>query len=87
MPPEVWRTATSDHTLGDENVRTGDQVVVDIASVTASDLESGKTDVFVVFGGDRSARHHPTHACPGYEAAIAIMLGTITGLMEPVAAS
>lgn len=83
MPPEVWRTAKVDHKLGEHDVKTGDHVIVDIAKVTAADLENNKTDVFTIFGGDRSAKNHPTHACPGYEAAIAIMLGTINGLMEP----
>lgn len=84
MPPEVWRTAKYDHKLGDKDVKAGDHVIVDIAKVTAADLALDKTDVFTIFGGDRSAINHPTHACPGYEAAIAIMLGTINGLMEPV---
>lgn len=83
MPPEVWRTAKNDHKLGDKDIKAGDHVIVDIAKVTAADLASDKTDVFTIFGGDRSAINHPTHACPGYEAAIAIMLGTINGLMEP----
>ena len=86
MPPEVWRTATQDHKLGSASVRKGDQVVVDIDKVTGADLEKGTTDVLLVFGGDRSKRNHPTHACPGYEAAVAVMLGTINGLMEPDAA-
>ena len=83
MPPEVWRTAVKDHSLGSENVKTGDRVIVHIANATAEDLGRGKTDVFPIFGGDRSTRNHPTHACPGYEAAIAIMLGVVNGLIEP----
>lgn len=83
MPPEVWRTATQDHVLGDQDVKAGDHVIVDIAKVTAADLQRGKTDVLMIFGGDKTAASPPTHACPGYEAAIAIMLGTINGLMEP----
>lgn len=87
MPPEVWRTATRDHALGDLTVTAGDKVVVDIATVTASDLERGKSDVFAIFGGDSGAQSPPTHACPGYEAAIALMLGTLTGLLEGRAAA
>ena len=83
MPPEVWRTATQDHMLGPIQVKTGDRVVVDIGVVTAADLARGKTDVFTIFGGDRNSLNPPTHACPGYEVAIALMLGTLNCLMEP----
>jgi hypothetical protein len=39
--------------------------------------------VFPVFGGDRKPTPHPTHACPGYEAAIGVMLGFVNGWLEP----
>ena len=86
MPPQVWRTATKDHTLATTPpapVKQGDKVIVDIASATREDLNANITDVFAVFGGDRSKAAHGTHACPGYQAAIGVMLGVINGLMEP----
>ena len=85
MPPQVWRTATEDHDLGCHHVKAGDKIIVDIETVTNEDHKRGTVDLFPVFGGDRSKKEHPTHACPGYEAAIAMMLGALNGLMEPEA--
>jgi hypothetical protein len=34
-----------------------------------------------MFGGARSAAPHPTHACPGYEAGVAAMLGSLAALL------
>ena len=87
MPPNVWRTAVRDHTLGTNppvQVNQGDKIYVDINAATKRDLDNGITDVFPVFGGNRHTTPHPTHACPAYEAAIGIMLGVINGLMEPI---
>ncbi len=86
VPDAVWRTAVRDHTLGTKNpvqVKAGDKVFVSIVSATREDLDAGVTDVFPVFGGDRKPTPHPTHACPGYEAAIGVMLGFVNGLLEP----
>jgi hypothetical protein len=86
MPPSVWRTAVRAHTLGTNQpvqVNPDDKMYVNIASATREDLDAGITDAFPIFGGDRKATPHPTHACPGYEAAMGTMLGFINGLMEP----
>ena len=86
MPPQVWRTATRDHTIGTNppaQVKRGEKVIVDIASATREDLSANITDVFPVFGGDRSTAPHGTHACPGYQAATGVMLGVLNGVMEP----
>lgn len=87
VPDSVWRTAVRQHTLGTDNpveVKPGDKITIDLQTATRRDLHAGNTDVFPVFGGDRSTTPHPTHACPGYESAIGIMLGVINGMMEPV---
>jgi len=86
MPPAVWRTAVRAHTLGTKNpvqVAPDDKMHISIVSATTEDLQAGITDVFPIFGGNRNATPHPTHACPGYHAAMGIMLGYINGLMEP----
>jgi hypothetical protein len=86
VPPAVWRTAAKPHVLGTSppvNVTVGEKVTISIIDATQEDLQAGINDVFPVFGGDRSASPHPTHACPGYKAAIGIMLGVLNGLLEP----
>ena len=86
VPDAVWRTAVRDHTLGTQNpvaVKQGDKIYVSIVGATQEDLGAGVADVMAVFGGDRKTMPHPTHACPGYEAAIGIMLGFLNGLLEP----
>jgi hypothetical protein len=83
VPHAVWRTAVKDHMLGTEQVRKGDRIHVDIASATRADRQAGIADPFPIFGGDRQTTPHPTHACPGYRAAIGVMLGVLNGVMEP----
>jgi hypothetical protein len=39
-------------------------------------------DVYPVFGGDRRTAKHHTHACPGYEAGMGVLLGAFTALCE-----
>lgn len=82
VPPLVWRTALTDHDLGPEpvSIRSGDKMVISIISATQQALESHRISVFPIFGGDRSSALHPTHACPGYEAAMGVMLGVVTAL-------
>jgi hypothetical protein len=86
VPDKVWRLAAKDHTLGTKNpiqVHRGDKIYVCIVAATHEDAAAGITDVFPVFGGDRSAQPHPTHACPAYAMAMGILLGIINGYMEP----
>ena len=85
MPPRVWRIVAGDHELGGRCLRKGNTVDVNISMATNEDLERGVTDVTAVFGGDRSSSPHPTHACPGFQAALGIMLGVQSrGVMESV---
>jgi hypothetical protein len=87
MPDAVWRTAVKKHKLGAVDVNPGDKIYVNIAKATQADQQAGNTDVFPIFGGNRGARPHPQHACPGYAMAMGVMLGTLNGIMEPAAAS
>jgi cytochrome P450 len=82
-PPAVWRTALRDHVVGGCPVKKGEKVVLSIVSATRGDLAAKTEDVFPVFGGDRRQTPHPTHACPGYAAAIGVLLGVLAGLMIP----
>jgi hypothetical protein len=85
VPPAIWRTALRDHVLGGSppiEVKAGDRLFIEIDSAMREDLAAGITDPFPVFGGDRSQNPHPTHACPGYRAAMGVLLGIIAGTLE-----
>lgn len=85
VPPAVWRTATRDHMVGGNTlveIKKDEQLEVRIAEATRADKAAGVTDVFPVFGGDRRKAPAPTHGCPGYQAAIGVMLGVLAGLMD-----
>jgi hypothetical protein len=88
MPQVGWRTALQDHRLGDDprhaiDVKAGDRVVMSIVSATQQSLADGLDDGRLMFGGVRAGQDgsYPTHACPGYEAAIGAMLGSLAGLL------
>lgn len=85
-PELVWRSATQAHDLdlGNGNrlgIKQGEMVVVSVVSATQQCLASGSDDVFPIFGGDRSSRPHPTHACPAYKAAFGVIAGVLGGLL------
>ena len=82
VPELVWRTALVQHSLGPVEVRPGDRIVVSIVSATQECLASDDDGLYLIFGGDRSATNHPTHACPAYKMAIGLMLGMLAGLLE-----
>lgn len=85
-PELVWRTSTHAHALAgvdvDVDVGAGDIVVVSIASAAQQCLAAGDPSDSILFGGDRSKVGHPTHACPGYEAAMGVLLGFIAALLD-----
>lgn len=89
-PELVWRTAGKAHVLGPDKVKIDaeDRVVVSIVSAMQQRLEEGKDDVSPVFGGRRKAAADPwkagdpTHACPGYSAAMGVLLGMFTALLQ-----
>jgi hypothetical protein len=84
-PDAVWRTAVKEHTLGSKNsvqVHPGDKIYVSIIQAMQEDLRAGITDVCPVFGGNRRATPHPTHACPGFEMAMGVLLGITYAVVE-----
>ena len=57
--------------------------MVSIVSATQECLSKGDDDgLYLIFGGKRSEKDHPTHACPAYKMAIGVMLGMLAGLLE-----
>jgi len=81
VPELVWRTATARRTLGGVEVAPGERIVVGIVSAMQQNLQEGSPDLWPVFGGRRAGEQHPTHACPGYEMAMGVMLGALAGLL------
>jgi len=87
VPELIWRTARRAHVLQDDggpacSVETGDIVVLALVSATQQALAQGRGDVMPIFGGRRDPASAPTHACPGYMAA----MGVIVGVLAAVAA-
>ena len=86
-PGMIWRRATTDHTLGAGQcpVRRGQTVALSIASATQQSLERSPQDpeaIYAIFGGNRAVAPHPTHACPGYHAAMGVLLGVLSAFLE-----
>jgi len=82
VPELVWRTALVQHSLGPVEVRPGDRIVVSIVSATQECLNKEDDEgLYLIFGGNRRKKDHPTHACPGYDMAIGVMLGMLAGLL------
>ncbi|MBI3372629.1 MAG: Dyp-type peroxidase [Betaproteobacteria bacterium] len=85
-PELVWRTVARHHTLRQGTthevvLKPGETVIVSIVSATQQCLAQDKSDLFPIFGGARSGKH-PTHACPGYKAAMGVIVGVLAGLLE-----
>ena len=84
-PDWLWRLAKKDHTIGTKNpvqVRTGDKIYLSITQATQEELHAGGNDVCPLFGGDRSQKPHPTHACPGFEMGFGILLGVVYAVVD-----
>jgi Dyp-type peroxidase family len=85
-PELLWRTATVAHTMGEGphqvTVNPGDIVVAGAISAAQQNLQEGRLDLYPAFGGNRRAKGHPTHACPGADPALAVMLGFFSALVE-----
>ncbi|MDB5606890.1 MAG: Cytochrome [Bradyrhizobium sp.] len=84
-PDWLWRLAKKDHTIGTINpvqVRAGDKIYLSITQATQEELHRGGSDVCPLFGGDRSQKPHPTHACPGFEMGFGILLGVVYGVVD-----
>jgi lysophospholipase L1-like esterase len=63
-------------------VHPGEIVVAGAVSATQQSLGEGRQDLYHAFGGNRRAANHPTHACPGADPALAIMIGFFSALVE-----
>ncbi len=84
-PDWLWRLAKKDHTIGTRNpvqVRAGDKIYLNITQATQEELHAGGNDVCPLFGGDRSQKPHPTHACPGFEMGFGILLGIVYAVVD-----
>jgi len=86
VPEVIWRTATAAHTLGEGphqvEVKPGEIVVIGAISATQQSLQAGSGDRYHAFGGNRREASHPTHACPGADPALAVMLGFFSALVD-----
>jgi cytochrome P450 len=92
VPELVWRTVVEPHALGAGgnavDLRAGDRVVVGIASALQQALAEGRTELQLLFGGDRRSPTPavPLHACPGQDMAMGVMLGFLAVLLSHTAA-
>ena len=88
VPSLLYRTVTEATTLGGVGgvgaveLRPGDRVVIAMSAVTQEIQQGKRLDVMPIFGGDRKADGHPTHACPGYDIATGVLLGILTAVVE-----
>ncbi len=98
VPDMIWRTARTAHGLGGGSgaavpVAAGRRVVLGLMSGTQVQWQAREAggeaaqaqpaDLSLVFGGQRPAgAPHPLHACPGYEAAMGMLLGMSAGLLQ-----
>jgi Dyp-type peroxidase family len=93
VPLMIWRTARKNVSVGNIAIKKGKKVVLCIESATQANRLLGKPDLSHMFGGvareQISAQSCPadkqkvtTHACPGYKAAMGIMLGIIGTVLD-----
>ena len=81
-PELIWRTAQREvDAIGDVALHRGDRIVLALVSATQELMSAGRADVMPIFGGARVGPH-PTHACPGYEAAMGVMLGVLAAFID-----
>lgn len=87
VPELIWRTAVRRHWLGTGTdavlVEAGDMLILGLGSAAHQGIETGGVpDVSPIFGGRRVANvPSPTHACPGYKAAIGTMVGLLYAVL------
>jgi hypothetical protein len=53
-----------------------------MAGVTGDLASRAQLDVSPVFGGAREGPGKTTHGCPGYEIAMAVLLGLLTAVLD-----
>jgi deferrochelatase/peroxidase EfeB len=86
VPEQIWRRVVNAHSIGTGAhavaLHPGDTIVLGLVSATQQGLEEGAApDVVPVFGGLRKSGG-PTHACPGYHAALGVMVGVLAAVLE-----
>ena len=95
VPELVWRTALQPHRLPridqqlgpdklppTEDVQAGERLILALVSATHQHLQAREPDLMPVFGGSRTAHPAPTHACPGYQAAMGIISGVLSAIVD-----
>jgi Dyp-type peroxidase family len=83
VPPLLYRMVTRPTKLGGLSLSDKDRVVISIAGVTGELLnEQQKINIMPIFGGDRKAKDHPLHACPGYDIAMGVLYGMLMSIIE-----
>ncbi|MDH4393454.1 MAG: hypothetical protein QE285_18780 [Aquabacterium sp.] len=87
VPEQIWRRAVSPHSLQSGAasacpVQAGDRIVLGLVSATQQRLESDTDGVMAAFGGIRNGAGSPTHACPGYRAAIGMIVGLLAEILR-----
>jgi Dyp-type peroxidase family len=82
-PELIWRTVVRDRdAIGTVELSRGDRVVLSLTSASQEAFGNGSDDVLAIFGGARRAGLPPTHACPGYNAALGVMLGVLAAFLD-----
>ena len=84
VPDLVWRRAATDFDLGHGLwVEKDETLILGLGSAAQAAYEQGRLDdTHAMFGGRRGAAERPTHACPGYQAALAAMRGALGAIVE-----
>ncbi|MBS0445139.1 MAG: Dyp-type peroxidase [Proteobacteria bacterium] len=85
MPQITWRTVMQPHHMAKTDrtgiaLDIGCKVALGLVAGTQQSLADGNSDNRLMFGGVRQAAG-PTHACPGYEAGTAAMLGSLVAFL------
>lgn len=87
MPEFIWRTVVHPHALEGTDgsvlaLDPGERVVLGLMSATHQGLQGGGEDLTPVFGGDRWADPAPRHACPGMHAALGVIAGVLSAIVD-----
>lgn len=85
-PDLIYRTATQETSLGGEEVKAGDTIILGLVSAMQQSVLKGSPDVTAVFGGNRmgarQAAGEPAHACPAQKMVMASVLGILSALFD-----
>lgn len=81
-PDLIFRTVQEDTTLGGEDLKKDDLVVLCLSAATQARLRKDDPDVTIVFGGDRRSKDGSLHACAGKDLAMGGMTGILAALLD-----